>query len=159
MRKSLISLCVLTLFSTTGCSDTTRDETDTARPVSTGKSTEAGPTVVKKPVAGESDQTFSLSVPFESIALTQGEEVSVRIGINRGENFGEQVKIELSGLPKGVSLETKESNISQGKTGVDLTLKATADAALGNFTAMVIGHTASSSADFSKEIKLNVLQK
>jgi uncharacterized membrane protein len=159
MKKVFMSLCVLALVTATGCGRTTLEGKDAAKPASSRTSAEAVPTVAKKPVAGEAEHTFSLSVPFESVALAQGGEESVRIGINRGENFGEQVEIKVSGLPKGVTVEPKEPVITQGNTGVDLMLKAASDAALGDFTAKVTGRTASSGADFSKEFKLTVSQK
>jgi len=113
-------------------------------------------TIVQKPIVGELENTFSLSVPFESVALAQGEEKTVLIGINRGENFREQVAIKLSELPTGVTVETADPVIKQGSTDASLMLKAASDAALGDFTFKVTGHTASSGADFSKEIKLTV---
>ena len=115
--------------------------------------------VAEKPIPGEADRTFSLTVPFEAVTLTQGGEQPVLIGINRGENFGEQVAIEVSGLPAGVTLETADPVITPGSTDVTLTLKAAGDAALGDFTAKVTGHTASSGADFSQEFKITVTQK
>ena len=117
-------------------------------------------TTVKKPVveepAGEADRTFSLSVPFESVALTRGAEKSMLIGINRGENFREDVTIKVSNLPQGVTLETVDPVIESSETDATLMLKAAADAALGDFTFEVKGHTASSRADFSKEVKVTV---
>lgn len=81
------------------------------------------------------------------------------IGINRGEDFREEVAIEVSGLPQGVTLETGTPVIKQGDTDAALMLKAAPDAALGDFTIKVKGQTASSGADFSKEVKLTVAQK
>lgn len=163
MKMFLMSSCVLVLVGLTGCSDPTPDGAESARPASE-RTAEPAPRgadqeVAAESVAGEADQTFSLSVPFEAIALTQGEEISMRIGINRGENFGEKVEINVSGLPSGVAVETEEATITPGSTGVDLTLKAADDAALGDFTAEITGQTDSSGADFSKEIKLTVSQK
>jgi uncharacterized membrane protein len=115
--------------------------------------------IVEKPIAGEADKTFSLSVPFESVGLKQGEEKSVLIGINRGENFREEVAIEVSDLPTGVSLATTDPSISHGSTDATLKFKAAGDAALGDFTVKVTGHTASSGADFTKEFKMTVAKK
>jgi hypothetical protein len=115
--------------------------------------------VVEKPIAGEADTTFSLSVPFESVALTQGEEKSMLIGINRGENFREEVTIEVSDLPTGVTLVTTDPSITHGSTDATLKFKVASDAALGDFTVMVTGHTASSGADFTKEFKMTVAEK
>ncbi len=98
-------------------------------------------------------------MPFEAVTLTQGEEQTVLIGINRGQNFAEQVAIEVSGLPSGVTVETTDLAIEPGIRDVTLVLKAADDAALGDFTAELTGHTASSGADFSKEFKITVAEK
>lgn len=115
--------------------------------------------VVEKPDAGEADRTFSLSVPFESVALTQGEDTSVLIGINRGESFREDVAVEVSDLPTGVTLATTDPSIKHGSTDATLKLKAASDAALGDFTVKVTGRMASSGADFTREFKMTVAEK
>lgn len=159
MKKLLMSLLVLSLFIATGCNRGTSVTENATEPGSTERSGDDLAMVAKMPVAGEVEQTFSLSIPFETVDLVQEGETEVRIGINRGENFAEQVEVKISGLPKGVTVETKEPIITQGSTGVDLILKAASDAALGDFTATVTGQTASSGSDFSTEIKLTVSQK
>ncbi len=186
MKRLFLNLCVLTLASMAGCGSSTDDRQDSTRPASDRRASDGvtasetaaeekassesakedkevdaakgKPSEAKESEAGEAERTFSLSVPFESVALTQGEDVSVRIGINRGTNFGEEVEIEVTGLPKGVSVESDEPTIEQGSTGLDLTFKATGDAALGDFTAKVTGRTESSTSDFTEEIKLIVSQ-
>ena len=166
MKMYFMSMCMgmLTMVTASGCGDSTKDgntaaDPTTARTPSGAETSVADKPVADKPVAGEADQTFALSVPFEPIALTQGGEAPVRIGINRGENFEEQVNIEISGLPNGVTVDTKDPAITPGSMGVDLLLKATADASLGDFTAKVTGKTASSGADFSEEIQFTVSQQ
>jgi len=153
MKKLTLSLSALLLATAAGCGQSSPEVQKTAKP--------AGPveTTAMKPIAGEADRTFSLSVPFEAVSLTQGGEADVKIGINRGQDFAEEVALKLSDLPMGVTLDTKDPKITQGSTAVTLLLKADADAALGDFTVKVTGHTASSSADSSEEIKLKVAQK
>jgi hypothetical protein len=56
-------------------------------------------------------------------------------------------------------VETSDPVIKHGSTGVTLLLKAAGDAALGDFTVKVTGHTASSGADFTQEFKITVAQK
>ncbi len=158
MKMLCVGLFVLTLASAAGCTQNATEVPEAAAPPVLRPSAEAVQTVVKRPIAGEASGTFSLSVPFESVSLTQGEDTPVRIGINRGEDFGEQVALELSGLPAGVSVETADPVIKHGSTGVTITLKAAGDAALGDFTIKVTGHTASSGDDFSEEFKLTVAQ-
>ncbi len=153
MKTLTLGLMALLLATATSCGRSSPEVEVTAKPAAPVETT------AMKPIAGEADRTFSLSVPFESVSLTQGGEAAVRIGINRGQNFAEEVALKLSGLPMGVTLDTKDPVITQGSTGVALLLKADADAALGDFTVKVTGHTASSAADFSEEIKINVAQK
>jgi uncharacterized membrane protein len=161
MKTLLVGLFMLAPFAAVGCSKSAPESskaTATA-PAAREQQTNSVTTVAKKPILGEADNTFSLSVPFESIDLAQGEEKAVLIGINKGENFREQVAIKMTELPMGVTLETADPVIKQGSTDVTLMLKAASDAALGDFTFKVTGHTASSGADFSKEIKLTVSKR
>jgi hypothetical protein len=159
MKTLVVGALWLMLFGTVGCTESSMDKPQVVAP-SEGEAQKAPVTVVaKKPIAGEADRTFSLSMPFESVTLLQDEEKSILIGINRGEDFREEVEIEVLGLPQGVTLETAKPVIKQGDTGATLILKAAPDAALGDFTIKVTGHTTSSGADFSKEVKLTVSQK
>jgi hypothetical protein len=159
MKKLSVGLSVLMLAVAVGCTESSSDGPQAVAPTKSKQSNEPVKVVAKKPIAGEADNTFSLSVPFESVTLTQGEEKAMLIGINRGENFREEVAIEVSGLPQGVTLETATPVIKQGDTDAALMLKAAPDAALGDFTVEVIGHTTSSGADFAKEVQLTVAQK
>lgn len=159
MKTLVVGLFLLTLAVAVGCTDSSSDEPKVATSPESEQPDEPVKVVAKKPIAGEADKTFSLSVPFESVTLTQGEEKSVLIGINRGENFREEVAIEVSDLPQGVTLETADPVIKQGDMDAALVLKAAADAALGDFTFEVKGRTSSSGADFSKEVNLTVAQK
>jgi uncharacterized membrane protein len=172
MKTLVIGVCAFVMFAAFGCNKST-PEGSKATPSTEKEGSQAAPStekpaqpvttvkkpVVEEPIAGEADRTFSLSVPFESVALTQGEEKSVLIGINRGENFREEVAIKVSGLPQGVTLETAAPVITQGSTDATLMFKAASDAALGDFTVEVTGRTASSGADFTKEVKMTVAEK
>ena len=159
MKTLVPGLLVLTLAFAVGCTESSSDGPQAVAPRERKESNEPVTVAAKKPIAGEADKTFSLSVPFESVTLTQGEEKSMLIGINRGENFREAVEIDVSGLPQGVTLETSKPVIEQGDTDAALMLKAAPDAALGDFTFKVTGRTASSGADFSKEVNLTVDEK
>jgi len=159
MKKLSVGLSVLMLAVAAGCTESSSDGPQAVAPTKREQPNEPVKVVAKKPIAGEADKTFSLSVPFESVTLTQGEEKSMLIGINRGEDFREEVAIEVSDLPKGITLETAKPVIKQGNTDATLMLKATPDASLGDFTIKVTGQTASSGADFSKEINLTVAEK
>ncbi len=169
MKQLSMSMCVLALAGMVGCAGGTKDGEQAEKSNSAGTADEAVTWSAQKPVskeaaseestAGEAEHTFSLSVPFEKVVLTQGEEQVVRIGINRGENFGEVVEVNVTGLPKGVTMASDELKILQSSTGVELTLMAASDAALGDFTVKVIGQTTSSTKDYTKELEITVSPK
>lgn len=159
MRNLFSGLFMLMLVTAISCNQSAPKVAQESAPATTDQITKPVAVVANKPIAGEADKTFSLSVPFESVALKQGEAKALLIGINRGENFREEVAVKVTGLPPGVTLEVANPVITSGSTGVTLKLKATGDAALGDFTAKVTGHAASSGADFSKDIKITVAQK
>ncbi|XZE19751.1 hypothetical protein SH449x_005079 [Pirellulaceae bacterium SH449] len=134
----------------------TRAPTETSK---TGANQGQERTVAKVPVSGVADQTFSLSVPFDTVTVIQGGQTPIKIGINRGPNFGEDVTLKVSNLPSGVTMEKETSMIAKGDNDASLKLIATKEAALGDFTIKVTGQTSSSSADFSEEIKIKVTQE
>lgn len=95
-----------------GCNNTT---TSTAPKVTT-----RGDTVTKKlSLTAAKDQT-----------IARGATDKVTITVTR-DNFDEPVTVSLSGLPTGVEVVEKESTIRSGSNTMTLTLKAAADAAVG----------------------------
>jgi uncharacterized membrane protein len=159
MKTSSVALLVLGLLGAVGCDRGTPGGPGAQAPTTSNEASKPAPTVANKPIIGEAENTFSLSVPFLSTTLKQGEEKTVVIGINRGRNFGEEVAIQVAGLPAGVTLESANPVIKHGSTEAPIVLKAADDAALGDFTVKVTGHTASSGADSSNELKITVAQK
>jgi len=110
----------------------------------------------KAPMAGQTEDTFSMTVP--STKLNQGETKVVSVGISRGKNFTGDVSLKLGDLPKGVSLAPASPVIKQSDADVKLTLAAAADAALGDFTIKVAGHP-TKGADASSDLKLTVVKQ
>ncbi len=125
-------------------------------------STPGGPGVTtppkKQPVYGEAEKTFKLSVPRMATTLHQGETKEVQIGIERGENFEGDVTLEFAGGPEGVTLASASPIIKHGDTATKVTLKATKDASLGDFTVKVTGHP-TQGADATSELKFTVAMK
>ena len=112
----------------------------------------------KQPVYGETDNTFKLSVPRMSTTLHQGETKEAAIGIARGKNFDGDVELTFAEGPAGVSLTSASPIIKHGDSEAKVTLKAAADASLGDFTIKVIGHP-STGADATSEFKVTVAKK
>jgi hypothetical protein len=102
--------------------------------------------------------TFTLSVPFLSTTLAQGDTKGVSIGIKRDKNFDQDVTLKFADLPKGVTLDPASPVIKHGDTEAKFTLKGADDASLGDFAIQVTGHP-TKGADASNEFKLTVAKK
>jgi hypothetical protein len=111
-----------------------------------------------QPTYGEADKTFNLSVPHMSTTLHQGGSVEVRIGIERGKNFDEDVTLKFADGPKGVTLDSANPVIMHGDAEAKVKVKATDDASLGDFTVKVTGHP-TKGADATNEVKITVAKK
>ena len=146
MKSSFAGLLALALVTLTGCN----------------QGTPGGPGVTnppqKQPVYGEADKTFKLSVPLMSTTLHQGETKEVAVGIKRGKNFEGDVTLKFADGPEGVTIESASPIIKHGDTEAKVTLKATADASLGDFTVKVTGHP-TKGADATNEFKITVAKK
>ncbi len=112
----------------------------------------------KPPAYGEADRTFNLTVPRMATTIHQGETKEVTIGIERGKNFEEDVTLEFAEGPKGVELGSANPIILHGKTEAKVTLKATDDASLGDFTVKVTGHP-TKGGNATNEFKVTVAKK
>ena len=146
MKTQIAGLLVAALVVFTGCN----------------KGTPGGPGATnpnaKKPVVGQADETFTLSVPTLSTTVKQGETKTIEIGIKRGKNFDEDVTLKFADAPTGLTIEPASPAIKHGDTVAKLTLKAADNAALGDFTIKVTGHP-TKGADASNEFKLTVNKK
>ena len=112
----------------------------------------------KTPAYGEADNTFNLSVPRISTTLHQGETKEISIGIDRGKNFDQDVALKVAEGPIGVTIDSANSVIKHGDQEAKLTVKATDDASLGDFTVRVTGHP-SKGADATIDFKIAVAKK
>jgi len=153
MKKQLSVLFVSLFVAALGCNQGNpggpgvKPETTTTNP----------PTTVNKPISGESDKTFTLSVPTLSTSIKQGETKDVTIGLSRGRNFDQDVTVELSGLPEGVTAEPANFQIKHDEKEATIKLHAGENAALGDFTVKVVGHPAQG-ADATNDLKLTVTE-
>lgn len=146
MKRSSFGLLAMAIVAGAGC----------------GQATPGGPGVTNppqnQPAYGEADKTFNLSVPRMSTTVHQGGAKEVSIGIERGKNFQEDVALKFADGPKGVTLSSANPIILHGDTEAKVTLKATDDAALGDFTVKVTGHP-TKGGDATNELKITVAKK
>lgn len=156
MKSLHVGLVALALVALNGCTQGTPGGPG----VSSTPSTRGTPTTTttQKPVIGDAEETFSLSVPSLSTNLKQGETKAATISLSRGKNFDEDVTLKFADVPKGVTIDPAEPAIKHGDAEVNITFQAADDAALGDFTIKVTGHPAKG-ADAKTEFKLNVAEK
>ena len=109
----------------------------------------------EKPMMGQTDNTFTLDVPMIATTIKQGEKDTVSIGIKRGTDFSQDVSLKFDNVPIGVTIEPAAPRISKAEENVELTVHASADAALGDFVVKLTGEPdagAAAMADFSLTI-------
>ncbi len=102
--------------------------------------------------------TFTLSPPRMSVALKQGEQKMVAIGIVREKTFALDVAVKFAEMPTGVTLEPSTFVIKPGDAEARVTIMAANDASLGNFAVKVVGHP-TQGADATTELRFTVAQK
>lgn len=141
MKRLFIAVSIGLVVTITGCDRGTSGGPGASDPPS------------KSNVLRQSEETFSLVVPPTS--LDQGETQTVSVEIKRGKNFGQDVSLRLASLPMGVTMDPANPVFKHGDMTAKFTLKATEDAALGDFTVAVTGRPATG-AEAVSELKLSV---
>ena len=88
---------------------------------------------------GAGNDTFKIVVPAMATDVKQGELQTVRVTVERGEGFKQQVKLELK-APAGIQVEPENATVQPSDKG-DLQVKISAakDAAIGEHKIMVKG--------------------
>jgi hypothetical protein len=123
-----------------------------------GHPASGGDATVQFTLTVEKKDSFTLSMPFWTTGLKQGETKAVSISISREKKFDQDVTLKFDGLPKGISVEPASAVIKNGETEAKFVLKAVDEATLGEFRAMVTGHP-TKGADASHEFKFTVAKK
>jgi hypothetical protein len=123
-----------------------------------GHPTSGGDATIQFTLTVDKKDSFTLSVPFWTTSLKQGETRAVSITIAREKKFDQDVTLKFDGLPKGITVEPASAVIKNGETEAKFVLKAVDEAALGDFRAMVTGHPVKG-ADASHEFKFAVAKK
>jgi len=111
-----------------------------------------------RPLVGQAEETFTLSVPTLSVKIKQGETKTIDISEKRGKNFDQDVTLKFEGLPKGVTIEPAAPVIKHGDTDAQVKIRAADDAAVGDFTVRVIGHP-TKGADATSDLKITVTKR
>jgi len=115
-------------------------------------------TTSNKPIVGHAEDTFTLDMPNLSTKLKQGEAKTVSIGIKRGKNFDQDVKLTFDKVPEGVTIEPADPMIPHGDKEIKVTVKASDTAAVGDFTVKALGHP-NTGPDATNEFKITIDKK
>lgn len=122
-----------------------------------GQGTSGGPGAAKPPEKAntivQAGDTFSLALTWTK--LNQGETKEVQVEIKRGTNFSEDVFLRFTDLPKGLTLNPDSPLIKHGEQAAKFTMSAAQDAALGDFTSVLIGHP-TKGADSRLEVNITI---
>jgi uncharacterized membrane protein len=87
------------------------------------------------------DQTFTLSLPRLKTSIEQGGEETVKIDVNLGDEFRQEVTISVE-PPEGLSVAPKTARVTAETDEVSVVVKADPDAALGRKEINVVGKPA-----------------
>jgi hypothetical protein len=123
-----------------------------------GHPANGGDATVQFALTVDKKDSFTLSMPFWTTSLKQGETRAVSISITREKKFDQDVTLKFDGLPKGITFEPASAMIKNGETEAKIVLKAADEAPLGAFSIMVTGHP-TKGADASHEFKFTVAKK
>ena len=132
MRKLLTVLAAGTLAALLGCNNA-------GTPGGSGVSKKEKDGTLDKTHLTQGESTFNLKTPMTSTTVKQGEKTNVKIGISRGKNFGEDVALSFSEPPKGVTITPAKATLAAGDKEATVSVEATKEAALGDFTITVTG--------------------
>jgi hypothetical protein len=107
----------------------------------------------RKTAENTAGQKITLSAPG-NVDIKRGGTAEVKVSISR-TNYNEPVKVEITNLPTGVSVETKDMTIAKDQSSGTFTLKARDDAELvtKEATATVTGGDLKVSENFKVTVK------
>jgi uncharacterized membrane protein len=123
------------------------------------ESTPGGPGATRpsdRPALTQGDNTFTLDVPNTETDLKQGETKTITLGINRGTNFKQDVKLKFSGEPNGVKVTAMGSEIKADAKNTQVTIEAAKDAALGEHTITVTGTPAKEGPPATSKFQIQI---
>jgi hypothetical protein len=142
MNRQIATIALVFILTTTGCDKGTRSNAP-------GLMQKEEPTQDRLNANG-----FKLVTPSTTIA--QGEKTQLTIGIERGENFSEDIALTFESLPQGVTIEPLQTVFKITASKETVSIEAAKDAALGNFTINVISKPARQRQETIEPIKLTV---
>lgn len=151
MKRLNAGLVTMALVALSGCTQGTPGGPGTT-------ATHGTTTTASKPVLGQAENTFNLSVPVMSSSLKQGGQTEATVGIKRAKNFDQDVVLQFADVPVGVTVEPASPKIMHGDVDTKIAFKAGDDAAVGNYMIKITGHP-TKGGDAQIEFKLAIAAK
>lgn len=145
MKYTSIALMGLAAFMLAGCGN--------------HQSQPGGPGAQNNPTGAhvnEPANTFKIDVPHAATHVKQGEAQTVQIGINRGTNFNQELKLEFKGAPQGVKVEPATMTVKEDIKEVNVKIEAGKDAPLGQARITVTGVPMREGSPTSTEFAVDV---
>lgn len=153
MKKRVPVAMMMMVAAAVGCTQHTPGGPGVATPANPATTTTAN-----RPTYSDAENTFSMSVPTLATRVTQGETKVATISLSRGTNFQEDVTLQFSNLPAGVTFDPASPLIGRGDKETTVRVQAAETAAIGDFTINVIGHP-TKGVDATSEMKLVISKK
>ncbi len=117
---------LVAMFLMTGCSE----ETPPGGP--------GAATVTEDGDPAQPDQTFTLTMPTGATNIEQGSSQTVSIGVDRGEQFQEEVTVTFQ-PPQGVTIEPEQLTLAAGQDEGEVTVKVDPTVQPGEMLIQVTG--------------------
>jgi hypothetical protein len=136
MKKAMPALFVALFAWTTGCD----------RGTIGGPKAPQGPDNKAPTVTSPKEGTFSLDVPNLSSKIAQGESKNINVGLHRGKNFDQDVKLSFTNVPKGVTIDPPNPTIKGADKETTIAVRAADDAPVGDHTINVSGQPGTGAA-------------
>jgi hypothetical protein len=102
------------------------------------------------------EETFRLQAPATSTSIKQGEMKTVTLKMSRGKNFDQDVNLEFTDAPRGVTISPASRAFKASATELQVTIEAAKDAAIGKHAVMVTGKPVTSGASASVTFDIDV---
>lgn len=97
-------------------------------------------TTVKKPIYGETEDTFNFTVPMLATSLQQGATLEAKVGIERAKKSGEDVWLKFFDLPTEVTVTPDIPIIKHGDENATIMFTADNASEEGGYKVKVFGH-------------------
>jgi len=102
------------------------------------------------------ENAFRLEIPSLETSIAQGESKTITVGLSRGKNFDQDVKLDIGQLPQGVKIAPANPELKASDKNVQITIEAAKDAALGHHTITLTGSPSREGAKTTATLKIEV---